>query len=164
MTLHFPPPPLPFLPLIFVLLFPSQLRETEVELQRLHNRIAEDRYEGRRWRVNGKGESGERGETRVKYKRTARFRLPCPPSSLSFLIPPSSSSLPLPLPLVHSHRTREYEERVHALSCELEDVRHRLQAAERQAMEPSPLLLQLQSDMSKMKVWQCTVENNTAPV
>ena len=75
--------------------------------------------------------------------------LPPPPLSLS------------PFPLIHSHRTREYEERVHALSCELEDVRHRLQAAERQAMEPSPLLLQLQSDMSKMKVgsaqWRITL-------
>ena len=109
--------------------------------------------------MNGKRESEERGETRVKYMLD--FDCHDSPSSLSFLIPSSSSLSLSRFPLVHSHRTREYEERVHALSCELEDVCHRLQAAERQAMEPSPLLLQLQSDMSKMKVrptqWRTTL-------
>lgn len=116
MTLHFPPPPLPFLPLIFVLLFPSQLRETEVELQRLHNRIAEDRYEGRRWRVNGKGESGERGETRVKYKRTARFRLPCPPIFSLFSYPSLFLLSPSPPSLSSTHTGPESMKRGFMLS------------------------------------------------
>ena len=52
-------------------------------------------------------------------------------------------------------KTREYEEKLHSLSGELEDVRTRLQAAEKQADEPPPLLLQLQSEMAKMKVRSC---------
>lgn len=160
MTLYFLPF-FHFLPLVFALLFPSfsaphiQLRETEVELQRLHNRIAEDRYEGGeggQWMEKGGREGVGEERNKIKYKTTARFRLSCPPFFSPPLFPPLHSSPPHPPPHPPSHRTREYEERVHALSSELEDVRHRLQAAERQAVEPSPLLLQLQSDMTKMKV------------
>ena len=49
-------------------------------------------------------------------------------------------------------RTREYEDKLHNLSGELEDVRSRLQVAEKQAGKPQPLLLQLQSEIAKMKV------------
>ena len=49
-------------------------------------------------------------------------------------------------------RTREYEERVQSLSIELEGVRSRLQVAERQASQPSPFVLRLQSEMTSVKV------------
>ena len=61
----------PLLPFSFPPLFPSfsaphiQLRETEVELQRLHNRIAEDRYEGGdggQWMKTGGSGRGEKPE------------------------------------------------------------------------------------------------------
>ena len=51
-------------------------------------------------------------------------------------------------------RTREYQEKVQAMSVELEQVRSRLQVTERQASEPPPLLLKLQEEMAEMKVRQ----------
>ena len=63
---------------------------------------------------------------------------------------------------IHSHgqchnyavvcRVHEYEEKVRSLSIELVQVRARLQAAEKKANEPPPLLLKLQEELSQMKV------------
>ena len=49
-------------------------------------------------------------------------------------------------------RVYDYEEKVKSLSVELVQVTSRLQAAERKANEPSPLLLTLQQELSQMKV------------
>lgn len=52
---------------------------------------------------------------------------------------------------ISEDRTREYEENLKIMSVELEQVRSRLMAAEKQSHQPPPLLLQLQEDMARMK-------------
>ena len=51
-----------------------------------------------------------------------------------------------------SRQNEDYKRRVRQLEEELNGVRARLQIAEQEANAPSPLLLQLQEEMEKMKV------------
>ncbi|XP_078347792.1 GRIP and coiled-coil domain-containing protein 1-like [Oculina patagonica] len=48
-------------------------------------------------------------------------------------------------------KTEEYERQISQLQFELQGVQKRLKEAERASSQPSPLLVQLQSEMSKMK-------------
>ena len=48
-------------------------------------------------------------------------------------------------------KTEEYERQISRLQLELHDVQRRLKEAERASSQPSPLLVQLQAEMSKMK-------------
>lgn len=69
-----------------------------------------------------------------------------------------SEGLPTPLAsfiyfsLSLSLRKKDYEEQIQKLSQQLEEVRGRLQAAEKQSTQPSPLLLQLREDLKRVKV------------
>ena len=49
-------------------------------------------------------------------------------------------------------RSKEYEEHILALSEELAEVKGRLHTAEKQSTKPSPMLLQLQEDLKRVKV------------
>lgn len=48
-------------------------------------------------------------------------------------------------------KTQEYERQISQLQLELQQVKRRLKEAEKVASQPSPLLVQLQNEMSKMK-------------
>ncbi|KAM7431188.1 GRIP and coiled-coil [Porites harrisoni] len=48
-------------------------------------------------------------------------------------------------------KTEEYERQISQLQLELQQVKRRLKEAEKVASQPSPLLVQLQNEMSKMK-------------
>lgn len=48
-------------------------------------------------------------------------------------------------------KTEEYERQISQLQLELQQVKRRLKEAEKTASQPSPLLVQLQEEMSKMK-------------
>ena len=53
-------------------------------------------------------------------------------------------------------RSEEYKQQVKQLSEELANVKAHLHAAEKQSSQPSPLLIQLQDDLRRVKVcWQC---------
>ena len=49
------------------------------------------------------------------------------------------------------NKTEEYERQIAQLQIELQGVQKRLKEAEKASLQPSPLLVQLQSEMSKMK-------------
>ena len=49
------------------------------------------------------------------------------------------------------NKTEEYERQISRLQLELQEVQRRLKEAERASSQPSPLLVQLQTEMSKMK-------------
>lgn len=49
------------------------------------------------------------------------------------------------------NKTEEYERQIAQLQVELQGVQKRLKEAEKRSLQPSPLLVQLQSEMSKMK-------------
>ena len=49
------------------------------------------------------------------------------------------------------NKTEEYQRQISQLQSELQQVQRRLKEAEKAASQPSPLLIQLQSEMSKMK-------------
>lgn len=49
------------------------------------------------------------------------------------------------------NKTEEYERQIVQLQVELQGVQKRLKEAEKASLQPSPLLVQLQSEMSKMK-------------
>lgn len=49
------------------------------------------------------------------------------------------------------NKTEEYERQIAQLQFELQGVQKRLKEAEKASSQPSPLLVQLQSEMSKMK-------------
>lgn len=49
------------------------------------------------------------------------------------------------------NKTEEYERQITQLQVELQGVQKRLKEAEKASLQPSPLLVQLQSEMSKMK-------------
>ena len=48
-------------------------------------------------------------------------------------------------------KTEEYERQISQLQLELQEVQRRLREAEKATSQPSPLLVQLQAEMSKMK-------------
>lgn len=50
-----------------------------------------------------------------------------------------------------SSKTEEYERQIAQLQRELQGVQERLKMAERASSQPSPLLVQLQAEMAKMK-------------
>lgn len=49
------------------------------------------------------------------------------------------------------NKTEEYEQQILQLQLELQQVQKRLKEAEKASLKPSPLLVQLQEEMSKMK-------------
>lgn len=50
-----------------------------------------------------------------------------------------------------SNKSEEYELKISQLQFELQEVQRRLKEAEKASSQPSPLLIQLQAEMSKMK-------------